>query len=228
VEFQYAPMSATPVFSQISVLPPDLVTPLGSSPYMAAWPAVGDTANPLHNGLADGQYLFRVILTDKAGNSSIVGPTAVTIDTTPPDAAILDSLAPEPGQTIYFSVDARPVFAASASDPGPAASGVVEVDFMYATKGATLPNLWSQFTLISSDTLPAYGAAYAADVPDGDYIFAVKAVDRAGNESLLTTNGADLPPAYKAGVTQEVVINAHGPTGGIAAPAAQGKLTELR
>lgn len=221
VEFQYAAKAVAPAWATISVLPPDLVTPLGSPPYSAAWPADTDVTNPLRNGLADGQYEFRVVLTDKAGNVTTLGPTAVTIDTTPPDAGILNSLIPPQGQTIFFTNDPRPFFTASATDPGTTASGVDEVDFEYAPWSSTTPvNLWSQFTRISFDTSPAFGAAYATDIPDGHYYFAVKAIDRAGNVSLLTTNGTTLPPIYKTGVIQEVIVDTVAPTGSITAPVA--------
>ena len=221
VEFQYAVRADSPTWVTISELPPDQATPLGSPPYSVVWPADTDVTDPLHGGLADGQYEFRVVLTDKAGNVTILGPTAVTIDTTPPDASIIDSLIPQQGQTIFFTNSPRPLFTASAVDPGTQASGVTEVDFEYAPWSSTTPiDLWSQFTQISSDSAPAFGATYAADIQDGHYYFAVRAIDRAGNVSLLTTNGTTLPPVYAPGVIQEVIVDTVAPTGSITSPVA--------
>ena len=48
------------------------------------------------------------------------------------------------------------------------------------------PTTTAGFTLISSDTQSGYGADWGArQLVDGDYLFAVRSVDRAGNTSAL-------------------------------------------
>ncbi len=187
--------------------------------YQAVWPSTGD----LGSGLDDGQYLFRAIVRDNAGNSATLDPTPVTVDTKVPTVAIAEgSLKPVAADGIFYTADRKPEFGAVASDvtggaAGTDPSGIVKVDFLYAPL-TPAPDEWADFTLISSDPGTSGFAVYPpAGMPDGRYLFAVRATDRAGNQSLLMTGS---PAAYVAGVTEEVVIDNVDPQGNITAPAA--------
>jgi len=167
--------------------------------------------------LADGQYQFRAIVTDKAGNSTTLGPVPVTVDTTPPTVQIASGcLVPQGADGIFYSEDRKPTFGAIGADApggstGTLASGVVRVDFLYApVSSSAWPDDWGDFTLISSDLGTSGYAAYPpAGIPDGYYVFAARAVDRAGNQSLLLTGPYTPPgkPPYVTAPTREVVID---------------------
>ena len=95
-------------------------------------------------------------------------------------------------------------------------SGVTAVDFFYAPL-AFDPETWADFVLISTVSGASGWAEYpTAGMSDGRYLFAVRATDRAGNQSLLTS----APATYVAGVTRQVVIDNVDPTGTITAPQA--------
>ncbi len=198
VEFQYA--------VRTGLTPPDSTSASwlsisidNTSPYAAAWPTTLT--------LDDGQYWFRVVVTDLAGNITYVTPVAVTVDTTPPVVSITSPVA----VGAYHTDSPTPLFTATAVDNPKTvsiqASGMAFVEFLYAPwNGGSTSTSWADpaWHLISSDDSPAYGAAYSANgIPDGHYLFAVRATDRAGNQSLLMQDSTH----YMAGVTQEVVID---------------------
>ena len=220
VEFQYSVKQTTPSWQSIFV---DTTPNTGTTTYSAEWPSSGT----LSAGLADGQYLFRAIVTDNADNAITLATVEVTVDTTAPTAQIapgsLVAQAPT-GGVIFYTENRKPLFGATADDAVPAgalASGVTKVDFLYAPI-TPAPVTWGIFSMISSDPGSSGFAAYSAagippaGMPDGEYLFAVRSTDRAGNESLLMTGN---PAAYVAGVTRQVVVDNAAPTIAITAPA---------
>ncbi len=199
------------------------------APYAAVWGATS---------LADGQYLLRAIVTDAAGNTTILSSVPVTVDTTPPTAEIAPgSLEPQAstGGVIFYTHDRKPLFGGLAADAvgtgalaGAVASGVVRIDFLHADSSPE-PDAWEDFSLISSDLGSSGFAAYnATGVPvagmlEGDYYWAVRATDRAGNVSLLLMGSpADLDPD----ATQRVVVDYTAPVVSVTAPAQGASLTE--
>lgn len=177
VVFQYAADATTPAYQTIST---DT-----AAPYEAEWPTIGLPA--------DGRFLFRVVATDRAGNQTVTTPASVILDRISPTAEIeeIEHDFVDP-QGVYLVEDRTPFFAAGATDPAPAAgvpaSGVARVDFYFALRSAVPvdPTTTAGFTLISSDTQSGYGADWGArELVDGDYLFAVRSVDRAGNTSAL-------------------------------------------
>jgi hypothetical protein len=188
--------------------------------------------------LADGQYLFRAIVTDAAGNTTTLTSVPVTVDTTAPTAEIAPgSLVPQvsTGGVIFYTHDRKPLFGGLTADAvgagalaGAVASGVVKIDFLYAASSPE-PEAWEDFSLISSDLGSSGFAAYnaagipAAGMPEGDYYWAVRATDRAGNVSLLLTGTpADLDPD----ATQRVVVDYTVPVVSVTAPTTGASLTE--
>ena len=214
VEFQYSVKQATPVWQAIFT---DTAPNTGTTVYAAEWPTTGTLAT----GLADGQYLFRAIITDNADNTTTLATLDVTVDTKAPTAQIAaGSLTPNAAD-IFYTEDRKPQFGAIADDTtggaaGTLASGVAKVEFLYAPI-TPAPDAWNDFTLISSDLGSSGFAAYPTDgMLDGDYLFAVRSTDRAGNQSLLMTGS---PAAYVAGVSRRVVIDNVAPVVTITAPA---------
>ncbi len=209
VEFQVAEDKTTLVWQTISL---DTAPDTGTSTYAAVWPTTGD----LKDGLGDGQYKFRVVITDNAGNQKTVGPLDVTVDTKKPTVSITAPL-PDTG-TIYYTENHKPVFTADADDTAAAgvdASGIAKVEFFYVAWSASPPTAFADFTLLSADVSPAFGATYpTAGLANGHYVFAVRATDYAGNQSLLMDG-----TQYAAGVTQEVIVDDAAPVISITAPA---------
>jgi hypothetical protein len=211
VEFQFSVKQTSPVWQTISV---DTVADSGNGLYTAVWPSSGS----LGTGLTDGQYVFRAIATDNAGNQRISSTVDVIVDNSLPTVTITAPLPMASG--IHYTESGTPTFTAIATDPAGTnqqTSGIASVQFYYAAWTQTgKPTTWSGFTLISTDTTADYAAAFSSPLPEGRYIFAVKAVDKVGNESALM-NGS----AYAAGVTQEVVIDKTAPVVSITAPSGQ-------
>ena len=210
VQFQVAADEESPKWETV-----DTDDEAVGSMYQADWSA-GDLAT----GLADGQYLFRAVVRDLAGNEKVIGPTEVTVDTLAPTPHIAaGSLEPVASDGFFYTSDRKPVFGMAANDTsggaeGTLASGVVTIDFLYAPL-ASAPEDWAGFTLISSASGASGSADYPpAGMPDGRYLFAVRATDRAGNQSLLTS----APSIYIVGVARQVVIDNIDPTGTMTAP----------
>lgn len=176
VTFQYRPAGSTAEFTTISV---DGTPQQGL--YEALWTDIS---------LPDGAYEFRAWVTDRAGNQTLLGPTEVVVDLQVPTVELQLPSA----EGIAFTESPTPPFIAGAADagagPGVAPSGVARVDFRYRLKSQLPAPPWTatDFTLLSSDDSPAYGANWGTtQLADGDYVFAVQAVDRAGNPSALAT-----------------------------------------
>ena len=159
----------------------------------------------------------------------------VTVDTVKPVATIL---MPQPNSGSIFYTDQatppEPIFVADASDtakvitpaPVPAiqASGVQKVDFFDAPWSTTAYTLWTSFTPISTATSPLYGATWpSTGIADGDYLFAVRATDRASNESPLV--GA-VPGSYADGATQRVIVDRAAPVVTVTHPLAAASIPD--
>ncbi len=204
VVFEYRPAGSVDDYQVIST---DTTTTDGS--YEAAW---GDRS------LADGAYEFRARVSDIADNETVLGSIDVIVDLQLPTVE-LQAPAPLTPGGVYFTESGTPLFAAAAADVGPApavmASGITRVDFLYKLRSAlpAIPANWAaaDFTLLSSDDGAGYAANWGATtLANGDYIFAVQSVDRAGNASALDT--------------QEVVVDTAAPVVNITAPVAGAKL----
>ena len=116
--------------------------------------------------VADGLYDLRVVVTDRAGNTTT--STAVTgrrVDNTPPTANL-----PDPGANLRRTV----TLAATGSDSG---SGIATVT--YQRSDPTTPGNWM--------TIPA--AWDTTSVADGTYDLRVVIVDVAGNQAISTVTG---------------------------------------
>lgn len=220
VVFQYSTAAEPGAWISISTA----WTPLSaeSTVYTAVW---GTTS------LADGQYLFRAVITDAAGNARILDAVDVTVDTAAPAAQIAPgSLQPEPGWgDVFYTEERTPLFGGLGLDEvgagasvGAAPSGVVKVEFLYAPADAA-PTDWTGFSLLSWDMGTSGFALYDAPgippggLPDGRYLFAVRATDRAGNQSPLVTVAGD-PIAYEENVVRQVVIDNAAPVLALTTP----------
>jgi hypothetical protein len=204
VEFQCALKQVTPTWQTVSI---DMAPDAGTSNYSAVWPSSGTLAS----GLSDGQYQFRVIATDNAGNQRTSSVVEATVDTAKPTVTIITPVS----SGIYYTEDSSPTFTATATDPGQG-SGIASVQFYYAPYSDSKPTSWAGFTLISTDTTADYAATWGTNVlPEGHYILAVKAIDTLGNETALM-NGS----SYAAGVTQEIIVDATAPVVTITSPIA--------
>ena len=202
--FEYRPAASAGDYATISTD----TTAVGME-YKAAW---GDLS------LSDGAYEFRVRVTDKAGNLTVVGPIDVIVDLKPPTVELKAPAPAAPGD-VFFTESGAPLFAAEAKDDpatvGAVASGVDRIDFRYKLKGAlpALPADWTaaDFTLLSTsheaNALADWGSTVLAD---GHYVFAVQSFDLAGNAGALDT--------------QEVVIDSAPPIVAITAPLAGAKV----
>ena len=175
--------------------------------YAAAWPSSGGLT-------AEGEYLFRVVVVDNVGNQYTSASVSVIFDTGGP-AVVITSPLPTSG-TVYYSQSRTPLFTAHATDSvGTGSADITSVEFFYAAWVSTgKPTTWEAFTPISTDTTPDWSAVIAGEgIPEGHWIFAVRATDSAGNKSALM-NGT----VYATGVTQEVVIDASAPLVSIISP----------
>jgi len=196
VRFEYRAAGSTEGFAVVST---DSVASAGQ--YQAVW---------ADRSLPDGAYEFRAILTDIAGNETMLGPVDVIVDLLPPTVELEAPAA----SGIFYTESQTPVFVAAAVDdpasPSVVPSGVARVDFYYRLKSQLPvdPGVWTvaDFTLLSSNAGPGYSAAWGTtSLADGRYVFAVRSVDSAGNSSLLDT--------------QEVVVDNLAPVLVITAPA---------
>ena len=111
--------------------------------------------------LADGSYVFRVRATDALGNEA-VKTRSFSVDTTPPS----------------LSIDSGPSGATNDATPS--------FGFTAGLDATTVECSVDQGT-------PAYGSCTSgttevvgASLPDGDYVFRVRATDALGNEALMT------------------------------------------
>ncbi|MCE5254873.1 MAG: S-layer homology domain-containing protein [Actinomycetia bacterium] len=187
----------------------DTAPETGTTTYAAVWPAGGG----LGAGLADGDYQFRAVVTDVAGNQRTLGPLHVVVAV--PPTAVITAPVPNSG-SVFYTESTTPAFTATATDPGSAGvENIQKVEFLYALWSDPLPNTWAQFSLLSADDTAAYAATYMSPLAEGRYIFAVRATDKAGNLSALMDGSV-----YKANVTQEVIIDRTAPLITITAPTA--------
>lgn len=197
VRFEYRAAGSTEAFALVST---DSVAVGGL--YQAVW---GDRSLP------DGAFEFRAILTDLAGNETVLGPIDAVVDMVKPSVELQ-----APSATgVFYTENRTPLFAAAAADapatPGTMPSGVARVDFFYHLKSSLPadPADWTaaEFTLLSSDDGAGYSADWGAvSLVDGRYVFAVQSVDAARNLSALDT--------------QEVVVDNLAPVVTLTAPIA--------
>lgn len=133
--------------------------------------------------------------------SSMSNPLTYGVDTTAPHVSITEPVA----DGVFWTSEHSCAFVAAASDANSQieTSGVLMVEFLYADLDSVIPTGWDDLTPISISVGPPYEAVYPpAGLPNGHYLYAVRAVDVAGNESLLMSGGS-----YAPGVTQEVIVD---------------------
>lgn len=214
VVFEYSVDQTTPAYQTIST---DTVAGTGGV-YQAVWP----TSGTLAGGLNDGQYLLRATVYDEAGNTRLLDPVKITVDTKAPTAQIATgTLVAQGADGIFYTESGAPLFGGIGADTsggavGTLPSGVAKVEFLRAPAGPA-PDAWDDFTVISADLGDSGFAQYATAIADGAYMFAVRCTDRAGNQSLLMNGN---PPSYLAGVTRLVTIDNAAPVVTVTAPAA--------
>ena len=116
--------------------------------------------------LADGQYQFRVKVTDAAGNSSLSDVQAITVDTTAPLAGrLVINNYDDTGSSATDSISQDSSFDLNVQGQEAGA----RVEYQVSTDGGTT---WTNTT------------AEQANLTDGQYQFRVKVTDVAGNSSL--------------------------------------------
>ena len=177
----------------------------------ATWVAAGYADSTGHVSLrvqiplSDGRHELVARVRSSAGLFSSVSNVLVYgLDTRPPTVTITRPV----DAGVYYTDSLTPPFLADVVDEagavGAEASGIVRVDFLYAPfREEDPPATWDQFTLISSALTAPYEAMYSSEgLPNGHYLFAVRATDAAGNVSLLLDG-----PGYAAGVTQQVAVD---------------------
>jgi hypothetical protein len=122
------------------------------------------------SGQPDGSYTFSVRALDAAGNTGPASTSGYDFDRTPPAAPSIDSAPPSPG---------------SGLNPSWSFSGEPGASFQCRlTMGASVISDWT-----------ACSAPHAYDLtgqPDGNYDFAVRARDAAGNTGPAATSGYQL------------------------------------
>jgi hypothetical protein len=218
VEFQYSPNQATPAWQTISV---DTSPDAGTSNYAAVWPTTGALAA----GLSDGQYLFRIVALDYAGNQFVPTAVPVTVSTAKPTAVITAPIPVPAG--IFYTEDMEPAFTAAASEQGGSGQELPSIAFVqfFAVpwNQGNNPTTWGGFLsgLISTDTTADYVATYPSPLPEGHYIFAVRATDSIAQESALMDG-----TSYATGVTQEVIIDRTAPVITLTSPTAGQQVVE--
>jgi len=115
-----------------------------------------------YSNLPDGLYTFHLRAKDKPGKITEPIVRTFSINTTPPNVEIVegpDSTVAERNITFRFSADE------------------------YATFATYLQGYDKQFSGYTENTTKSYN-----NLPDGDYIFQVKAKDKYGNENLTSVN----------------------------------------
>ena len=159
--------------------------------------ATGKWSYTVTNLLADGTYQFSVQATDIAGNmSSNTAPISITVDTVAPDRPVSVALT-------------------TASDTGVSATdGITNVNTPTVTgmaeAGSTV-TLYEGATVLGTGKAGSTGAfsITSSKLVDGNHLLSTKAVDAAGNESLLSasvnmfvvTTVPDLPVITTKGAT---------------------------
>lgn len=138
-------------------------------------------------GVADGEYLYTITVTDGSGKNTVLTRT-VTIDTTDPDAPVV--VTPAAGGWLNSSTY---TFQGTASDG--TGSGVETVYWVETLRGSGAPvkgdPSWQEATVPGDGTWSATVSIGAA----GEREFHAYAVDGAGNDGPITTHNFGLDQA---------------------------------
>jgi len=147
------------------------ISPMGQNSWstIATVTAVPYTAEFATTSVADGNYDFRAVATDNAGNSANSVVAGRTIDNTGASGSIT---SPTSGSVVSGTTNV----AATASDAG---SGVSQITFERSPAGQ---NAWA--AIAAADTTVPYSTAWATNgVADGSYDIRGVILDDAGNQS---------------------------------------------
>ncbi len=164
----------------ITLLATDLVS--GVNAILFHWDANADSTYSAAFNAPEGTHTLYYHATDNAGNSSVVGQSAIKLDTTPPVA-----FTPTVATSSWTNALVMPVNFSTTDASSGVASYSVKVD-----SGAYINNVTSPYNLDIST------------VADGAHTVTVKAIDNAGNyrEALAGTIQLDkTPPTVGIAVT---------------------------
>ncbi len=180
VDFSGAPVDTTDMFVTGTTLPN---CALLTEPQWVAY--LPSTTTTLTN--SDGPREVHACLRDAAGNISPVGPAYITLDQVPPTApTAFSAIVNTPGATTA-SGDTTITNGELTNDPRPRINWGGGSDATSGIQGYSLQlSTSSSFAFVDyeSDLWPAGGILPPAELTDGTWYFRVRAVDRAGHESL--------------------------------------------
>ena len=126
--------------------------------------------SPNLSNLADGDYVFRAVVTDAAGNSSTSNTIEVKVDNTVPAAGTLSfANLTDTGSSSsdFITKDATFDLALAGQETATGTTVAYQVSLNGGTFAATSPNL--------------------SNLADGDYVFRAVVTDAAGNSSTSNT-----------------------------------------
>ena len=153
--------------------------------------------SPNLSNLADGDYVFRAVVTDAAGNSSTSNTIEVKVDNTPPAAGTLSfANLTDTGSSAsdFITKDATFDLALAGQETATGTTVAYQVSLNGGTFAATSPNL--------------------SNLADGDYVFRAVVTDAAGNSSTSNTIEVKVDNTVPAAVATVTALSADTGTAG--------------